>query len=107
MFKILCSTGALLGKSNNRDYKLLKELSTKLTCDGFEFMMYTAWYEEVEALITALKEMQLYIPVMHCEKHIGEAISKGEFDEAYRRFDINCYIAGEIGAESIVVHLWD
>ena len=38
MFKILCSTGALLGKSNNRDYKLLKELSTKLTCDGFEFM---------------------------------------------------------------------
>lgn len=107
MFKILCSTGALLGKSNNRDYKLLKELSAKLTCDGFEFMMYTAWYEEVEALITALKEMQLYIPVMHCEKHIGEAISKGEFDEAYRRFDINCYIAGEIGAESIVVHLWD
>lgn len=107
MFKILCSTEALLGKSNNRDYKLLKELSTKLTCDGFEFMMYTAWYEEVEALITALKEMQLYIPVMHCEKHIGEAISKGEFDEAYRRFDINCYIAGEIGAESIVVHLWD
>ena len=107
MFKILCSTGALLGKSNNRDYKLLKELSTKLTCDGFEFMMYTAWYEEVEALITALKQMQLYIPVMHCEKHIGEAISKGEFDEAYRRFDINCYIAREIGAESIVVHLWD
>ena len=107
MCKILCSTGALIGKSNDRDYKLLKDLSKKLVCDGFEFMMYSAWYDEVEALIMGLKEMQLYIPVTHCEKHIGEAISKGEFDEAYRRFDINCYIAREIGSESIVVHLWD
>lgn len=61
-------------------------------------MMYSSWYDEAETLIVALKEMQLYIPVMHCEKHIGEAISKGEFDEVYQRFDINCYIAREIGA---------
>lgn len=107
MCKILCSTGAMIGKPNDRDYKLLKDLSRKLTCDGFEFMMYSSWYEEVEALIVALREMQLYIPIMHCEKHIGEAISKGEFDEAYRRFDINCYVAREIGAGSMVVHLWD
>lgn len=107
MYKILCSTGALLGKPNGRDYTLLKELSKKLDCDGFEFMMYSSWYDEVEAIISVLKEMQLYIPVMHCEKHIGEAISKGEFEEAYRKFDINCDIAKKIGAESIVVHLWD
>ncbi len=36
MCKILCSTGALIGKPNNRDYKLLKDLSKQLTCDGFE-----------------------------------------------------------------------
>ena len=107
MYKILCSTGALLGKTKDRDYKLLKDLSQQLTCDGFEFMMYSSWYDEVEALIGRLKEMQLCIPVMHCEKHLGEAISKGEFDEAYRKFDINCHIAREAGAESIVVPLWD
>ena len=107
MCKILCSTGALIGKPNNRDYKLLETLSKQLTCDGFEFMMYSSWYDEVEVLIDALKSMKLYIPVMHCEKQIGEAISKAEFDEAYQRFDINCYIAREIGAGSIVVHLWD
>lgn len=107
MHKILCSTGALIGKANNRDYRLLKELSKKATCDGFEFMMYSSWYDEVETLIDELKSMELYIPVMHCEKHIGEAISKGEFDEAYRRFNINCYIAREIGADRMVVHLWD
>lgn len=90
--KILCSTGALIGRPNNRDYKLLKDLSKQLNCDGFEFMMYSSWYDEVETLIEALKSMKLYVPVVHCEKHIGEAISKGEFDEAYRRFNINYYI---------------
>lgn len=107
MCKILCSTGALIGKPNNRDYRLLKSLSKQLLCDGFEFMMYSSWYEEVDVLIKTLKSMELHIPVMHCEKQIGEAVSKGEFDEAYRRFSINCYIAKEIGAGSMVVHLWD
>lgn len=107
MCKILCSTGALIGRPNNRNYRLLETLSKQLTCDGFEFMMYSSWYDEVEVLIDALQSMQLYIPVMHCEKHIGESISMGEFDEAYRNFDMNCYISKEIGADSIVVHLWD
>lgn len=107
MCKILCSTGALIGRPNNRDYRLLGPLSRQLTCDGFEFMMYSTWYEEKDELVSALQSMKLYIPVMHCEKHIGEAISKGEFEEAYRRFDINCEIAEKIGAGKIVVHLWD
>lgn len=64
MCKILCSTGALLGKPNNRDYQLLEILSKQLTCDGFEFMMYSSWYDEVEILIDVLKSMKLYIPVM-------------------------------------------
>ena len=107
MCKVLCSTGALIGKPNNRNYKLLKTLSTQLRCDGFEFMMYSSWYDEAEALIAACNTMNLYIPIMHCEKHIGEAISMGAFHEAYQKFDVNCYIAKSIGAESIVVHLWD
>ncbi len=107
MYKILCSTGALIGRPNNRDYRLLKPLSEQLHCDGFEFMMYSSWYEEVEELVHTIKSMNLYIPVLHCEKSIGEAVSKGEFEEAYRRFEINCQISGELGAESVVLHLWD
>ena len=98
MCEIICSTGALLGRANNRDYRLLEPLSKQLMCDGFEFMMYGLWYEETDVLIKTLQSMKLHIPVMHCEKRIGEAISKGEFDEAYRKFDINCNIAKEIGA---------
>ena len=110
MGKILCSTGALIGRPNGRNYKLLEELVKQLSCDGFEFMMYSTWYEEVEEIKNYLQKLQLYIPVMHCEKHIGESISKGgeeELEEAYRKFEINCELAKSIGAEKIVMHLWD
>lgn len=110
MSKILCSTGALIGRPNGRDYKMLRTLSKQLDCDGFEFMMYSSWYEEVDELKNSLREMELCIPVMHCEKHIGESISKGgqeELADAYRRFAINCDIAQSIGAKKLVIHLWD
>jgi len=107
MKEILCSTGAIIGRSNDRNYRLLKPFSEKLHCDGFEFMMYSAWYEEVDVLIDFLQSMRFHIPVMHCEKRMGEAISKGEFDEAYRLFVINCRVGREIGAGKMVVHLWD
>jgi len=105
MNKILCSTGALIGRPNGQNYKLLKSLLKELSCDGFEFMMYSSWYEEVEELKSTLQELNIYIPVMHCEKHIGESISRGikeEVKEAYQKFEINCDIAQSIGAKKMV-----
>ena len=110
MGEILCSTGALIGRPNGRNYKLLKELSKELTCDGFEFMMYSNWYEAVDELIEDLKAMALNIPVVHCQKSVGEAISKGgeeNFADAFGRFEVNCRIARELGAKKLVMHLWD
>lgn len=110
MAQILCSTGALIGHPNNRDYRLLQWLAEKLHCDGFEFMMYETWYEQAEDIVAFLLNLKLNIPVMHCEKHIGEAISRGEegdLEEAYRRFTINCDMAKRLGAKKMVIHLWD
>lgn len=110
MSEILCSTGALIGRPNGRDYKLLKELVGQLTCDGFEFMMYSNWYETQDQLVEDLREMQLYIPVVHCQKSVGEAISKGgaeNFRDAFGRFEANCRIARGLGAKKMVMHLWD
>lgn len=110
MNQILCSTGALIGLPNKRDYTLLKPLSGQLECDGFEFMMYSSWYDEVDEIIRALTGMKLHIPVVHCEKHIGEKLSTGKADdleEAVRLFRINCHLAGELGAGRMVLHLWD
>lgn len=48
MIKILCSTGALLEYGG--DYQLLEPLSKQLMYDGYEFMMDSPYYEEVNAL---------------------------------------------------------
>lgn len=110
MSEILCSTGALIGRPNNRDYRLLAPLAKELRCDGFEFMMYSSWYDVVEELIETLQQMEIRTPVMHCEKHIGQAISRkesGDFKEALRLFSINCNVAKAIKADKMVIHLWD
>jgi len=107
--KVLCSTGALLGKPNNRDYRLLEKLSKELNCDGFEFMMYDAWYEGMDEMIAYLKKLNLYIPVVHCEKSIGKCIGTATEEELARGFDLfekDCRLAKELSAEKLVLHLW-
>ena len=48
MNQILCSTGAIIGKPNNNDYRLLREYAPKLECDGFELMMSSSWYSHID-----------------------------------------------------------
>lgn len=107
---ILCSTGALIGRPNNRDYTLLKELAPKLNCDGFELMIYPDWYSYTDKLIAFMRESDLSIPVIHCEKKIGELLSSGtdgDLQAAMHDFRLNCEIAKGIGAEKLVLHLWN
>jgi len=108
MAEILCSTGALIGRPNGRDYRLLEDFSKQLSCDGFEFMMYSTWYPEEAELLGFLEKQKFNIPVVHCEKGIGESISHGgeEARDAISRFEINCRIAKELGARKAVIHLW-
>ena len=110
MNKILCSTGSLMGKANNRNYWLLEEYAQKLMCDGFEFMMYSYWYDSVDKLVAGLQQMPINIPVMHCEKRICEAISRnedGDLAQALQLFTVNCEVAAAINASKIVLHLWN
>ena len=108
--QVLCSTGALIGRPNGRDYRLLSGCAENLRCDGYEFMMYDSWYGEADALARFLKELSLPIPVMHCEKSIGEGVSAGPgeaWDRAVERFEINCQMAVFLGADRLVMHLWN
>lgn len=109
MAEILCSTGALIGRPNGRDYKLLDDFSKQLSCDGFEFMIYSTWYPEEAELLRFMSAKGFNIPVVHCEKSIGESISIGGKDDlavAFSRFEANCRMAQELGAKKMVVHLW-
>ena len=108
--RVLCSTGALIGRTNGRDYRLLAPCAEKLRCDGFELMMYDTWYADVDGLSRFLLPLSLQIPVLHCEKRIGEMLSAGGEEnrmEASRRFEINCQLASVLGADRMVMHLWD
>ena len=40
MNRILCPTGAVIGRPNGRDFTLLNKFREQLECDGYEFLMY-------------------------------------------------------------------
>ncbi len=108
MATVLCSTGALLGRPNDRDYRLLKDFSKELCFDGFELMIYSCWYPEEREMLHYIQALNLNIPVIHCEKEIGECISIGgeTARDAVVRFENNCRIARELNAQKLVIHLW-
>lgn len=107
--KLFCSTGALIGLANGRNYRLLEEIVPHIDCEGFEFMMYSTWYEEEEEIVKVLQGLPVSFPITHVEKRIGEKIASrddGDWEEAFEKFHANCRIAKAIGSKLLVMHLW-
>lgn len=128
MNRILCSSGAIIGIPNNRDHTLLKEYAPRLNCDGFEVMMYSNWYPILDEVIKDINSYGLVTPVVHSQKSLGEALcgmtasySEGCYSEHIRtpeedveafregteRFKLNLRLAQGLGAEKLVLHLWN
>lgn len=109
MQQILCSTGAVIGRPNGRDYTLLRSCVERLECDGYEFMMYEAWYGKEEAICSFLSGLGTSFPVFHVEKSVGNLISRnqpGDVEKALELFETNCSLARDLGADRLVLHLW-
>ena len=110
MNRILCSTGALIGRPNGRDITLLGNYKDKLDCDGFEFLMYDTWYDKLDSIKRFMSKFDKKVPVFHVEKKVGELISRneeGDTERAVELFKINCSLARDFGAEKLVLHLWN
>ena len=110
MNQILCSTGAIVGRPNGRNIKLLSEAVRYLECDGFELMMYESWYDKLNEITDFMRDFPASVPVLHVDKTVGEFISRctaTDTAEALRRFEINCRLATEVGAKKLVLHLWN
>lgn len=107
MNRILCSTGCLLGRPNGRDFSMLKDLCPQIKADGLELLMYDTWYGSEGAIATTVNSLNLPVPVFHLEKSIGEFISYAQLEGALDRMEKNCALAKEIGAEKLVLHLWN
>ena len=105
MSRILCSTGALITRRNNRDYNLLREIVPQMKCDGLEFMMYHSWHiGRTDFLRDVLADFR--VPVYHMTKQIGEWISRGDMADAVHLFRADCELAKAIGSHLLVLHLW-
>ena len=105
--RVLCSTGALIGRPNGRNHRLLADFAPQLVCDGFEFMIYDTWYPKLDEVVSDVANMGLCIPTLHCEKGIGELLAAGREDEASEAFRLNCEAAKRLGAKLLVLHLWN
>ncbi len=108
--RILPSTGAFIGRVNNRDHRAFLGVSDRLLASAYEFMMYEAFYGREDAILSDFLATGLSFPVFHVEKRVGELFGLGgeENDrEALRRFAVNCRAAVRLGSRKLVLHLWN
>lgn len=105
MNRVFCSTGAIITKKNNRDYRLLYDIVPRTECDGLEFMMYQSWHGgHVEPLKRVLDDFD--VPVFHMTKEIGRLVSEDKLTEAVAMFRADCELASAVGSRLLVLHLW-
>jgi len=107
---VYASTGAFVTRKNNRNYRLIGPVGEKMLADGFEFLMFDSWNDEIEEIRSYLQSTCLAFPVLHMDKSIGEILSeKGEsgFEESLRLFERDLETAIAIGSKTLVLHLWN
>lgn len=107
---VYASTGAFVTRKNNRNYRLIGPVGEKMLADGFEFLMFDSWNDEIGEIRKYLKSTGHRFPVLHMDKSIGEILSEkgreGE-TESTRLFMRDLETALAIGAETMVLHLWN
>ncbi len=107
--KIFCSSGTVVGRVNNYNYRLFTENAKDIEADGFELMMIKAYYDCLPELISEICKKGLFMPVIHAEKDIGIAFVEKNPDireKSFELFELNCSVGKAVGAKKIVFHLW-
>lgn len=113
MNKLLCSTGALVGRVCNYDYSLIAKTMPRLfesnLIDGMEFMMIPYYYDNLNDVCNVVNSCNLFTPYIHCEKDVGVLLSQCNemaYLKALELLKINCEAGCKINAENMVFHLW-
>lgn len=108
---ILCSTGAFVSRANGNDHRLIAEYESQLDCDGFELMLTSDWTGKLREVSDHLagKVRKPFVTV-HIGKRVGDLISRNEEGDsaaAQELFERSCEAAVNVGAEKLVLHLWN
>ena len=110
MIPVYASTGAFVTRKNNRNYRLIGPVGEKMHADGFEFLMFDSWNDEIGDIRSYLNSTGHAFPVVHMDKSIGEILSeegKRGFESALRLYERDVETAVCIGAKKLVLHLWN
>ncbi len=108
--KLLCSTGVLTRFPDRTEHQPIIHYGPLIPVDGFELLVYPNWRADTKQIAEDLRRSGLRFPVIHAEKTIGAAF--GSDDPVVQRGGIerlrdNCRLGRVIGADTIVLHLWD
>lgn len=109
MNPIYLSTGAFTGRMNGRDPMLVLKYAESFHCDGFEFMIFPEFVDNINTLLREYRSSGIKFPVLHTEKAIGNLFASednAEFEQSIEALKQNLYVAGELNAKKAVVHLW-
>ena len=107
--EIYASTGDFVGRINGYDINVIKEIAPQVHCDGFELLIYSAWYPDFENIIERIASFGINFPVVHFDKRIGELFAENYVKgvaEARKNFTQNVWAAKRLGAKKAVFHLW-
>lgn len=106
---VIISTGAFIGRVNDRNRMMFINSAPSLCGRRFEFMVYNSWGDSTGDYIRDFLMPGFEYPVLHADKNIGElvSLSKDNIPEAVELFGKKCKYASALGAEKIVLHLWN
>lgn len=107
---ILCSTGILTEEPDHTDHKAIVAHAPKLGAVGYELQVHKAWYGHLDEVVEDLRASELSFPALHADKAIGSGLGSEEPDDAdaaLASLEINCRAAAALGAQTIVLHLWE
>ena len=121
---MLCSTGAMIGRSNGFDIHLITKNFPRFMADGLieggELMMLPVYYDRLAAVSGEWLAEGIPFPVIHCEKNVGTLLSDaatadaaGDTDtakalraQAEDDFRRNCEMGAMAHSSAMVLHLW-
>lgn len=107
---VLLSTGAMTRDPVQTDHGEIVRHGPGLGVPGFELGIYSAWYGNLDGVISDLRGSGLSFPVVHGEKLIGAGLgseASEEAEDALGRLEVNCRAAAALGAKTLVLHLWE
>lgn len=107
---ILCSTGIVTRAPDATDHKAILDHAPKLGAEALELAVYEEWYGHLDEVVEDLRSSGLKFPVVHADNSIGGGLGShadDEVDEALRLLELNCRAAVALGADTLVLHLWE